>query len=143
MDEIKAAVERIVSSHTYGDLITHETMLDVLNISNPVGLMSIGQFRARQLRLMAGVEAVKYELLTKHKMKLRAVNGVGYEIIKPEVQHDHAMKNLRHKVHRAVDECLSTIRHTRVDWLDEETKRRRIDANAKVIAVYSLSRGNF
>ena len=83
---------------------------------------------------------LRTELLKKHRLLLRAVNGVGYEVIHPQHQTARAMQDRGEEVARALQKLADEISYVRTEELDNAQRKANLDAQAKVGALIALSR---
>lgn len=83
---------------------------------------------------------LRTELLKKHRLLLRAVNGVGYEVIHPRRQTARAMADRGEEVARALQKLADEISYVRTEELDDAQRKANLDAQAKVGALIGMAR---
>lgn len=79
-------------------------------------------------------------LLEKHSLMLRAVAGVGYRVVEPEMQTGQALKDRGEEVGRALAKLQQEITYVRLDGLDDAARKTNADAQAKVGALLIMAR---
>lgn len=79
-------------------------------------------------------------LLTKHKLMLRAVDGVGYRVIDPDKQTDIALRDRGSEIARALDKLHQEVSFVRTDLLTDDQRKANADAVAKVGALMGMTR---
>ena len=79
-------------------------------------------------------------LLSKHKLMLRAVGGVGYRVVEPEKQTEQALRDRGGEIARALDKLHCEVKFVRLDALDDTQRKANADALAKVGALLAMSK---
>jgi hypothetical protein len=82
---------------------------------------------------------LRTELLETHQLMLRAVAGVGYEVVEPQRQTQVALRDRGLDVARALQKLNSELTHIRHDLLTEEQRKENADALAKVGVLTSMA----
>lgn len=83
---------------------------------------------------------LRNELLAKHRLLLRAVNGVGYEVVFPEHQTARAMRERGEEINRALLKLADEVSYVRTEELDDAGRRANSDAVAKVGVLLGMTR---
>jgi len=131
------AAEQTVALYSYGSVITHEWLLDQLEIVPPkIGTPE--QFQAYSLRRLEDVTDYREELLREHNMATTTIRGVGYVIVLPGEQATLAMRELEADVTRAIRKTRDKLVHTKIDALTADEARQRTDAMGKLAAFAAM-----
>lgn len=72
------------------------------------------------------------ELLRKHRLMLRPIAGVGYEVVLPKDHTQRAMRDRGEEINRALAKLADEISFVRVEELDDAGRKANTDAIAKV-----------
>lgn len=83
---------------------------------------------------------LRNSLLTKHKLMLRAIDGVGYRVIDPDKQTDIALRDRGSEVTRALGKLYEEVSFVRTDLLTDEQRKANVDAVAKVGVLMGMTR---
>lgn len=79
-------------------------------------------------------------LLSKHRLMLRAVFGVGYRVVEPEKQTEQALRDRGVEVARALGKLHDELTYVRTEALTDEQRKANADALAKAGTLLSMSR---
>lgn len=120
---------------TYGDMIMHAELWELLDLPEPQGRVDTDDYKRWQFQILANVEALKDYALRTHSMLLASVHGEGYRILHPGEQTEYAtrqgMRELRRELRRMSTRLFHVARHQlTADQLKENT-----DALARTAAI--------
>ena len=79
-------------------------------------------------------------LLSKHNLMLRAVSGIGYRVVEPEMQTGQALRDRGEEIGRALAKLQTEITCIRLDALTDTQRKENADAQAKVGALLVMAR---
>lgn len=123
-DEQKVAVKKIIGNYTYGDLVPNELLHDLLGMPDSDKRVTIKQARKEAFSYLSKIEGVKDYLLEKHKYMLVSSRGVGYLIIKPSEQVQHAVRDYFKAAEKSAEKCRSRLKHVNTELLSPEERVR-------------------
>jgi len=101
---------------------------------------TIAQAEKNNQLFRTSIWQLRETLLTKHKLMLRAVAGVGYRVVEPEKQTEQALRDRGEEVARALCKLHDEVTCIRLDALDDGQRKANADAQAKVGALLSMAR---
>lgn len=114
----------------YGDLITHDTLRDMLQLCEPEAATA-ADWKAYTLQVLSLVDALRERLLTERKMYLQAVRGRGYRICPPKEQTEVAWQNGMARVKNGLRHIQRGLEHVQREVLDAEEQRRNDEARVR------------
>lgn len=89
---------------------------------------------------LAFVDGLRRELLVIHQIALDNVRGKGYRRVKPHEQTGLAMDHFRTEVSSASRKCRDVLVNVRVTLLDDEERRRNLEAQGKLSQLAAMGR---
>jgi hypothetical protein len=101
---------------------------------------TIADASRNQALFRTSIWQLRETLLSKHKLMLRAVGGVGYRVVEPEKQTEQALRDRGEEIARALCKLHDEVTYVRLDALDDSQRKANADALAKVGALLSMSR---
>jgi hypothetical protein len=128
------AVDEILKSYTYGDIIPKVWLAKELELIEP----ETGTYKSMQeyqFKFLAAIEPLKEKLLTDHQMYLKSVRGEGYLIVAPEQQTDVVWGYLKKKLGKELGRAATGLQCLNVAALSEGSKRTNIDCQVKLAAL--------
>jgi hypothetical protein len=120
-----------------GQTIEKEWLEEKFGIEPPV---SIADAERNNTLFRTSIWQLRETLLTKHKLMLRAVSGVGYRVVEPEKQTEQALRDRGEEITRALSKLHNEVTYVRLDALDDKQRKANADAQAKIGALLSMSR---
>jgi hypothetical protein len=133
------AAKDAVNQFGFGSVIPHEWLMQAFEIKTP-DVMTLAQFKKHQFNFLTCLEGFRDELLTTHKMALRNIHSVGYEIVHPKVQADYALSQAVSHIKKGLKKGTEILKHTRMDMLQAEDLRRSADVAATLGTLEALNR---
>lgn len=101
---------------------------------------TIAQAEKNNQLFRTSIWQLRETLLTKHKLILRPVPGVGYRVIEPEKQTEQALRDGGQEVARALGKMCNELTYIRLESLDDAQRKANADAQAKAGALLSMAR---
>jgi len=101
---------------------------------------SIADAERNQALFRTSIWQLRETLLSKHRLMLRAVSGVGYRVVEPEKQTEQALRDRGEEVSRALGKLHSELTYVRLDSLTDAQRKANADALAKTGTLLSMSR---
>ena len=111
-----------------GTIIPKEVLLDMLGINEAT---TINQFQRNQLDFLREFDALRTSLLEDECVMLRAIPGIGYEVIPPEAQTDRAVQDRMYRVKKEVRKMCMELKHVQHDKLSNQQRAENANAIAK------------
>jgi hypothetical protein len=136
----KNAVELAINQFDYGSEISHEWLLDALELTQPADRITAQEYRDYQLRLLSAIESFRDAMLRDHDMMLVNVRGKGYVIATPGEQSGIAMRDMGRDLRKNLRKTGQKLKHTNVEKLSDDEAKRRSDAIGKLAALSSMTR---
>jgi hypothetical protein len=135
----RQAVQDALQAFTYGDTIPMEWLDKAFDIQYPkTGTRE--DYKAISFQFLTAMDRFREDLLTKHKMALRNVRGVGYEIIPPGEHAIMARAQFLALMRKAFDVAESLLENTDFGRLTQEEIQRSRTEEAKIATIKALSR---
>lgn len=128
----KQAVQDFLAQFQYGDIVSHDWLVERFGLPRPDERMSVAAFQARQFEWLAAIEGFKATLLHEHQVLLQSVRGEGYRWVPPAEQTNTATKEFAKEAGRVFRIAGSRLRNIRVGELTDAQRRENIDAQAKL-----------
>ena len=145
----KQAVEDAHRDFGYGDLIKRDWLdqaFEIEDIGEPSDYRNRAELIAavdqQRFTFLQAMDRFRTELLNKYRKALRAVPGVGYEIIEPPKQTDYAMERLRKQVGKAINDAQRHLVNINERLLDEEAAQHNAEQRAKLAQLATMSRSS-
>jgi len=101
---------------------------------------TIAQAEKNNQLFRTSIWQLRETLLTKHKLILRPVAGVGYRVVEPEKQTEQALRDGGQEVARALGKMCNELTYIRLESLDDAQRKANADAQAKAGALLSMAR---
>ena len=101
---------------------------------------SIADAERNQALFRTSIWQLRETLLSKHRLMLRAVSGVGYRVVEPEKQTEQALRDRGEEVSRALGKLHCELTYVRLDGLTDAQRKANADALAKTGTLLSMSR---
>ena len=133
------AANEAAEKYDYGDIITKIWLIEKFSIKVP----SYGtqkDFDAANFEFLQNMEGFKLCLLETHKMLLTSVRGVGYSIVHPTSQSDHAMLKLKEAMASEIKKAVNILTHVNTDLLSQDDIKKRDEHQGKIAALAAFSR---
>lgn len=127
-----AARDLFNGKYTYGDIVPHEELQGALGLPKPVGKVEVEEYERWRLSVLSQMDALSAFLLEERSMCLRAVPGVGYQIVEPENQTAYAMKDGMRRMRGELRKMGRRLSHVNRSALTAEQARENADAMARL-----------
>ena len=85
------------------------------------------------------VEQFKRALLIDHRIALENVRGEGYRVVPPSDQARFAVVTAMNGIRREISKSGMVLKHTRTELLNDDERRRHLDAETKMKALSSMA----
>ena len=121
-----------------GTTYRKEDLYAAMGLTCPTARTPFGIAQRSQLAFLSGIEALRPELLARHRVDLVTRAGTGYEVIAPGAQSAMAMRDLRRDLSRDINSAARRVEFVKVEALDEGQRRERSDALAKVASIRAM-----
>lgn len=129
----KDAVERFIECEfEHAKPIPHEWFYAAFGLIMPQHCETVNAAQQSQLRYLANMDGLKSALLEEHNIAIRAIRGVGYEIVPPKDQTSWAMTEARADLRKALRVGSSRLAFVQADALTDEQRKENMDARAKL-----------
>lgn len=129
----KNAVELFIESEfEAGKVISHEWFYAAFGLIMPQLCETVITAQQSQLRYLSNMDGLKSVLLEEHNIALRAVRGIGYEIVPPKDQTAWAMSEARADLRKALRVGSARLTFVQADALTDEQRKENMDARAKL-----------
>jgi hypothetical protein len=102
---------------------------------------TIAEHQRNELLFLQQMTSLRESLLERHKVMLRPVPGVGYAVVRPEMQTAIAMHTRLREIKRSFRHLGAELQHVQTDKLTDGQRKENSDAIAKVAALSALFRG--
>lgn len=138
----EAVAEFIRSGFRPGDVISHDWLFDNFQLERPKHLTYLDG-KTVELEKLASFQRFKQELLEEHLVALRAVRGVGYQIVPPEDQTRLFYREGVRKIARTLQKTADYMTFVDTHKLTAAELKENSDAQARVsnmAAMFSRSR---
>jgi len=141
MDELAA---KIVSEFAPGELITHDYMMELFQISYPqiIGYKSTDTFLVDyqniQFRYMSAIDKLRDELLTNEMYYLRNIRGDGYVLMPPKDQVQYAFDKAIDDIKKDIRSAKDIMLNVRTDMIPVELQSKNHDLIARLSGLQQL-----
>lgn len=122
-----------------GTVIPKDVLLNMLGINEAT---TIEQFQRNQFDFLREFDALRTSLLEDECVMLRAIPGIGYEVVPPEAQTGRAVQDRMHKVKKEVRKMCTELKHVQYDRLTDNQRTENANAIAKAGQFASMIRRN-
>lgn len=111
-----------------GAVISKEVLTGMLGIREAT---TIEQYQRNQFEFLRGFDALRTSLLEDDNVMLRAVPGIGYEVIPPAAQTERAVQDRMHRIKKEVKKMYREIAHVDREALTDQQRTDNANAIAK------------
>ena len=132
IEKQQTAAEAIAANYGYGDVVTHEELWELLGIEKSHDKMTQEQFEALALKKFGMIEQLKTELIHNHKICLANVRKVGYILVNPNEQADHALRMTSASISNAIKKGCTIANNINMTILTSSEKKHAIEASNKI-----------
>lgn len=94
---------------SYGDVIEHKWIYDKLGLDMPHDDMSHRDAKKIGFEYMVNIESLKHYLLTEKNMLFASVPAVGYKIIQPKEQTQHAENKFQSSMKKEINRAAKSL----------------------------------
>lgn len=101
---------------------------------------TLADFERNRSLFRTSIWNLREALLTRHRLMLRAVGGVGYRVVEPEKQTETALRDRGEEVSRALARLQDEVSYVRTEQLDDAQRKANADAVAKVGVLIGMAR---
>lgn len=126
-----AAAELFAGRYGYGDLVPHDELLAAFNAPKPTGKITVEEYEAWRLAVLAQHDALTDWLLEERNIMLVSVPGQGYRLCKPEEQTETAVERGMKRVRRELVKMTRQINYVDRSSLTHEQARENAEALAR------------
>jgi len=133
----QALVDVVAAGIKPGDVLRKDWLLERFGINEP---RTVAEAQQHHLQWLQAFSNFRDELLQKHRVMLRNVTGVGYEVIAPENQTKRALQDRGREVGLALQRMTAELTCIDADALTDEQRRENSDALAKVGALIAMKK---
>lgn len=126
----QAEADLLASGVTYGAIITEEWLRDAFGL--PKEPKTIAEHERCKLVLLQQKTALRESLLSRHRMMLRPVPGVGYTVVMPADQTAAALKTRGREVESALRKLHDELLYVAADQLDDASRAENTDALSRL-----------
>jgi len=133
------AANEAAEKYDYGDIVTKIWLIEKFSIKVP----SYGtqkDFDAANFEFLQNMEGFKTHMLEEHQMLLTSVRGVGYSIVHPTSQTNHAMIKLKEAMTLEIKKAVNILTHVNTEFLSQDDIKKRDEATGKIAAIAAFSR---
>ena len=85
-----------------------------------------------RLRFLSQFNNLRDALLTKHRLMLRPIDGIGYRVVHPEHQTETAVKDRGAAIKRELSHLVQELSHVRTEALTDDQRKVNADALSKM-----------
>lgn len=114
-----------------GDLVSHDWLRWALAINDQA-------VKENEFVLLERMEAIKTALLKENKIALQNVRGKGYRVVPPSEQARYAAEEASRHIQKGVKRADDLLKHTRMDALDHEERRRHTDTETRMASLGAM-----
>lgn len=136
---IETVTENFLSQFTWGDTVSHSWFFGHLGIRKPSKNTPFHEAKDAQLKYFALMEKVRDRLTVRHKMILRAREGVGYEVVLPEEQTEFGESEAYKKLRKALREGRKRLVHIYMEGLTDRQRQENMDAQVRLSRISGLT----
>lgn len=126
-----AAAELFAGKYSFGALIPHDELLAALNLPKPTGRITVEEYEAWRLSVLAQQDALAAFLLEERNMLLVSVQGQGYRVCEPEKQTEHALDRGMKRVRKELVKMTRQLHYVDRSALTHEQARENAEALAR------------
>lgn len=128
----KQSVVDFLNEFKYGDVVSHDWLVEHFGLPPQDASMSASAFRARQFEWLAAIEGFKDQLLRDHQVMLQSVRGEGYRWCAPCEQTRLATGEFERDMRKAFRTTAIRLQNVRVNELTSDQRQENVDAIAKL-----------
>ena len=133
-----AARELFEGQFTFGDVVPHDALHAAFRLPEPKDTATIAEYKEWGLKVLGQMTALTEYLLEEKSMCLRALPGVGYEIVPPAKQTEYAEKEGWKQVRSGLRKMQRRLAYVDRSQLTHEQARANADAMAKAGALKQM-----
>jgi len=126
-----AAAELFAGRYGYGAIVPHDELLYAFNLPKPQGRITVEEYEAWRLSVLAQQEALADWLLEERNMMLVSIPGQGYRICEPEKQTETAMDRGMKRVRKELVKLARNLHYVDRSSLTHEQARENAEAMAR------------
>jgi hypothetical protein len=120
-----------------GSVIEKDRLIELFGIPQP---KNMAEFQKNTHLFRFFVWQLRSELMKKHRLVIRSLNGIGYEVLEPRHQTSRVMRDRGEAINRELLKLADEISYVRLEALDDSQRKANLDAQAKVGALMSMTR---
>ena len=124
-------IVRRVKKEGYGVVISHEQIMEYLDIKKPE-VATQDQWQKFQFEMLGNLDKLRNELLINHNMYLDTIIRVGYQILKPNDQVKQAPSKHLKRAAKQIRSALMSLTFVDTKQLDSEHERVRLRGLEKI-----------
>jgi hypothetical protein len=114
-----------------GDLVSHDWLRWALAINDHA-------IQENEFVLLERMESLKSSLLITHNIALQNIRGKGYRVVPPAEQARYAAEESARHIEKGMRKATQLLRHTRVEQLDHNEKKRHTDTEVRMAALNGM-----
>lgn len=118
-----------------GQIIEKKWLEKRFGITQP---MTIADAEKNRLLFRTFIWHLRTDILRKHRLMLRSVDGVGYRVVEVEDQTRTAMRDRGETIKREVAKLMDEISFVRIEELDDAGRKANRDAIANVASLQGM-----
>lgn len=118
-----------------GDVIKRTWLMEQFGIEKPI---TAEEQQSAQLQFLHDFLEFKEALLEEHKMELRSIIGVGFEVIHPREQTRFALERGTKAIGKEIRKMAKSVAHVNTAALSEAELRERTDGLAKISGMQAI-----
>ena len=138
--ELEAAIAAFNDRYTYGDVIPHAAMWEILGVIMPGEKSEHGWASRQELLRLERLEDLKSALLERFNLDLETVHNYGHRAVEPRKQVGLAMDQTRDRIRRILNKGIMRVRYVDHTDLNDQEKVDQVNALAKLDAQKSMAR---
>lgn len=142
-------VEKIPTTFKPGEIITHENMLKLFKLKEPLekDYTSFKDLKDAlkkfSFQYMFLVDSLRSSLLINEKFYLINIYGEGYSLLYSNEQADYAINKVNQEVTRSFNKSLAIAKNIRTDKLSFEDKQHATDIYSKISHISQIVKKQF
>lgn len=113
----------MVESNGYGFTISHDELLNMLELEKLTGLVTPQKCEEFSLKRLSYTESLKDVLLKEHNIYLSSVRGEGYQILFPDDQVKFGPAKHLKRAAKEISKAIQTLSNVNVGLLSDDGKR--------------------
>ncbi|MCK8648890.1 hypothetical protein M1M06_07510 [Ralstonia insidiosa] len=121
-----------------GDVVARDWFEQQFGMTQASGSMRLDAYQARQLTWLENIEALRRELLEKHRIYLENVYGSGYRIVPPAEQTGATKARFEREVKKEFRRAALGFKNIRHEALSDAQRQENLDAIVKLSQIASM-----